>query len=482
VAPAADTPRGWWRDAVVYQVYPRSFQDTDGDGVGDLPGVLQRLDHIERLGVDALWLSPIYPSPGADLGYDVTDHTGVDPIFGTLEDFDRLLEAAHARGIRVLLDLVASHTSIEHPWFRSHPGRYIWSDDGPPNNWVAAFGGPAWSRDPVSGRWYLHSFFEEQPDLDWRNPDVAEAIGDVVRFWLDRGVDGFRVDAVDRLIKDESLRDDPPATRPFPLYLRPEAAKLELRYSDDRPDVGIALKALREAAGDNVLVGEAYVPTARLGAYLDHLDLAFCFELLHAAWTADRLREVIGAAVEVEGCAWMLSNHDFPRLASRVGADGARAAVLLLLTLPGPAFIFQGDELGMPNGPPAEPPIDRAGRDPFRTPMPWEGGPGAAFTTGRPWLPLPGDEVPTVAEQEADEGSTLALYRRLIEVRRELGSGFRLLDAPEGVLAYERGDCVIAVNVSGEATRLPWHGEVLVATAPVRDRLEPGAGVVLAGG
>jgi alpha-glucosidase len=475
----ADTATDWWRDAVVYQVYPRSFQDTDGDGTGDLPGITRRLDHIDRLGVDALWLSPIYPSPGADLGYDVTDHAAVDPAFGTIDDFDRLLEAAHARGLRVLMDLVPSHTSIEHPWFRAHPERYIWSDDGPANNWRAAFGGPAWSRDPESGRWYLHSFFPEQPDLDWRNPDVAEAIGAVMRFWLARGVDGFRVDAVDRLIKDERLRDDPPATRPFPLYLRPEVAELELRYSGDRPDVGTALTALRHAAGDALLVGEAYVPTARLGAYLEHLDLTFCFELLHAAWNADRLGEVIGAAVESGGCAWILSNHDFPRLASRVGTEGARGAALLLLTLPGPAFLFQGDELGMPNGAEPAAPIDRAGRDPFRTPMPWDSGPGAGFTTGLPWLPLIGDEVGSVADQEADEGSTLALYRRLIRLRRELGRGFQLLDAPEGVLAYERGDHLIAMNVSGERTALPWRGDVVLATGPEPDPLETGAGVVL---
>jgi alpha-glucosidase len=481
MAPAGGNPGRWWENAVVYQVYPRSFQDTDGDGVGDLPGVLQRLDHIERLGADAIWLSPIYPSPGADLGYDISDHAAVDPAFGTLDDVDRLLAAAHGRGIRVLFDLVPSHTSIEHPWFRAHPERYIWSDDGPANNWRAAFGGSAWSQDSDSGRWYLHSFYPEQPDLDWRNPDVAEAVGEVVRFWLDRGVDGFRVDAVNRLIKDARLRNDPPARAPFPLYLHPEVAALELRYSDDQPDVGIALAALREAAGDVLLVGETYVPTARLGRYLEHLDLAFCFEPLHAAWDAARLREVIGAAVEVGRVAWTLSNHDFPRLASRVGHDSARAAALLYLTLPGPAFIFQGDELGLPNGAAAEPPVDRAGRDPFRTPMPWEPRPGAGFSTGTPWLPLAGDETPSVAEQEADEGSSLAFFRRLIGLRRELSDGFRLLDAPDGVLAYERGNRVIAINVSGEPAPVPWPGEVVIATGAAREHLEPGAGLVVEG-
>ena len=227
----------WWQDAVVYQIYPRSFQDSDGDGVGDLHGIAQRLEHLVDLGVDALWLSPIYPSPLADFGYDVSDYTAIDPQLGTLDDLDALVAGAHERGLRVLLDLVFSHTSIEHPWFREHPDRYIWSPvDGPPNNWVTAFGGPAWSRDDESGRWYLHSFYPEQPDLNWRNPEVVAAMQDVVRFWLDRGVDGFRLDAIDRLVKDEQLRDDPPATKPFPLPLHPDAAPLEMRYSGNRPE------------------------------------------------------------------------------------------------------------------------------------------------------------------------------------------------------------------------------------------------------
>ena len=251
----------WWQEAVVYQIYPRSFQDSDGDGVGDLPGITQRLDHLVYLGVDALWLSPIYPSPLADFGYDVSDYTGIDPQFGTLDDFDELVAAAHERGLRVLLDLVACHTSIEHPWFREHPDRYIWSPvDGPPNNWVSAFGGPAWSRDDETGRWYLHSFYPEQPDLNWRNAEVVAAMQDVVRFWLGRGVDGFRLDAIDRLVKDEQLRDDPPASKPFPLPLHPDAAPLEMRYSGNRPEAIEVLRALREAAGDALLVGELFRP------------------------------------------------------------------------------------------------------------------------------------------------------------------------------------------------------------------------------
>src|SRR5438477_2073047 len=275
----------WWEQAVVYQIYPRSCQDSDGDGVGDLRGVTERLDHLAWLGVDALWLSPIYPSPLADFGYDVSDYTAVDPVFGTLGDFDALVAAAHARGLRVLLDLVPSHTSIEHPWFREHPDRYIWSPvDGPPNNWRAVFGGSAWSRDPRGRGWYLHTFYAEQPDLDWRNPEVVAAMQDVVRFWLDRGADGFRVDAVNGLVKDAELRDDPPASGSFPLLLPPEAAELDHVYSAGRPEVIEALAALREAAGDALLVGEVYLGTADYPRYLESLDLVFAFELLFSPW------------------------------------------------------------------------------------------------------------------------------------------------------------------------------------------------------
>jgi alpha-glucosidase len=262
----------WWRNSVVYQIYPRSFLDSDGDGDGDLEGVRRRLDHIVSLGADAIWLSPFYPSPMHDLGYDVSDYTAIDPRYGTLETFDALLAAAHDRGLRVLLDFVPCHTSIEHRWFTEHPDWYVWSDrDGPQNNWVAAFGGSAWSRDPHGRGWYLHSFYPEQPDLDWRNPEVREAMAGVLRFWRERGVDGFRLDAIDRLLKDPELRDDPPASDQPALPERPEVAALEQRHSRNAPDVGIALAALREGAGaDAFLVGEVFLPTAKLDPYLEH--------------------------------------------------------------------------------------------------------------------------------------------------------------------------------------------------------------------
>jgi len=441
----------WWRDAVVYQIYPRSFQDSDGDGVGDLRGIAQRLDHLVYLGVDAFWLSPIYPSPLADFGYDVSDYTGVDPQLGTLADFDMLVSEAHDRGLRVLLDLIPCHTSVEHPWFREHPDWYIWSPvDGPPNNWVSAFGGPAWSRDERSGRWYLHSFYPEQPDLDWRNPEVVEAMQGVVRFWLERGADGFRLDAIDKLIKDAELRDDPPATGEFPLPLHEEAAVLERVYSGNRPEVVEALAAIRAAAGDAFLVGEVFLPTSEYPRYLEALDLVFAFELLFSPWNAERLRAAIAPAAELERVAWVMSNHDFGRLASRVGRGNVRAAALLLLTLPSAAFVYQGDEIGLENGPGADPPYDRAGRDPMRHPMQWDASPNGGFTTGEPWLPAVDPVERNVEAQRTDPDSLLNFYRWLIERRRILGEGFRMLDGAPGVVSYERGEHLVEIHTGGE--------------------------------
>jgi alpha-glucosidase len=468
----------WWRDAVFYQIYPRSFQDSDGDGLGDLPGIERRLDHLVHLGVDAFWLSPIYPSPLADLGYDVSDYTAVDPSLGTLPDLDALVESAHERGLRVLLDLVPSHTSIEHPWFREHPDWYIWAEGPePPNNWVAAFGGSMWTRDERSGRWYLHSFYPEQPDLDWRNREVVEAMKSVVRFWLDRGVDGFRVDAVQHLCKDANLRDDPRASKTFPLPLRGEAASIERRYSANRPEVVEALTALREAAGGALLVGEVYLPTSEYPRYLESLDLVFAFELCFAPWNAESLREAIAPAAKLGRVAWVLSTHDAPRLATRFGEENVRAAALLLLTLPGAAFVYQGDEIGLADGPGANPPIDRAGRDPHRHPMQWDPGPKGGFTDGEPWLAANDPRERNVAAQLGDPDSLLELYRRLIAFRRRLGSAFRLLDAEPGVLAYERGSYVIAINTTAELRRAP-AGEVALRTHHGSE-LPPHAGVIV---
>ena len=467
----------WWQDAVIYQIYPRSFQDSDGDGVGDLSGIEQRLDHLAWLGVDALWLSPIYPSPMYDFGYDISDYKAVDPVFGSLEDFDRLVAGARERGLRVLLDLVPCHTSTEHPWFREHPDWYIWSDA--PNNWSSAFGGPAWSK--LDGRYYLHSFYPEQADVDWRNPELVAAMQDALRFWIERGAAGYRVDAIDRLLKDPQLRDDPPAGEPFGLPLRQDEAKLALTNSRNAPDTGAALAKIREAVGDALLVGEVYLPSARWQPYLEHLDAAFAFELLHAPWDAERLRAAIAATTRRPGAAWVLSNHDFGRLVTRFGPENARAAALLLLTLPGPAFLYQGDEIGLGDGPGGERVYDRAGRDRYRHPMQWDGSPSGGFTTGTAWLPPVDPEATNVEAQRDDPRSTLSLVRDLLALRRILGDGLELIDADPGVLAYRRGEHTIAINTTGESQRAPLRGDLVLETAPgaVRDRtLAAHAGVI----
>jgi alpha-glucosidase len=452
----------WAARAVVYQVYPRSFQDSDGDGIGDLEGVRSRLEHLRWLGVDALWLSPIYPSPLADGGYDVSDHTDVDPRLGTLADFDALAAEAKRLGLRVLLDLVPNHTSIEHPWFREHADWYVWSDDGPPNNWLSAFGGPAWSRDEVTGRWYLHSFYPEQPDLNWRNPEVPRAIGDVVRFWRDRGVDGFRVDAVDRIAKDPRLRDDVPATGPWLLPLPPEYATLEHVHSRNADDIGDLLRRLRDEAGDATLVGEVYRPTAQLEPFLANFDLVFAFEFMFASWRAEEIARVVEPAARLARVAWVLSNHDNSRLASRVGEENLRLAAVLLLTLPGAAFVYQGDEIGLRDGPGAYPPFDRAGRDGARHPMQWDASPSAGFTTGDPWLPPVDPEHRNVEDEKNDPRSLLGLYRRLVALRRTLPEEFEIVSAADNVLVYRRGDHLVTLNFGEDVVALP--GSVVLTT------------------
>jgi alpha-glucosidase len=466
------------KNGVVYQIYPRSFQDSDGDGVGDLAGIRARLDHLVWLGVDALWMSPIYPSPNADFGYDVSDYTGVDPVYGDLAEFDALADAAHARGLDLLMDIVPCHTSIEHPWFREHPDWYIWRDE--PNNWLSAFGGSAWTR--LGDRYYLHSFYPEQPDLDWRNPEVVRAMQGVLSFWLERGADGYRVDAIDRLLKDEQLRDEPPATEAFGLPLTEEEAKLAHIYAGNAPDTGAALAKIREACGDAFLVGEVYLPSTRWQPYTDYFDSVFAFELLHSPWEAGALRAAIEATTRQPGAAWVMSNHDFGRLSTRFGEENARAAAMLLLTLPGPAFLYQGDEIGQGEGQPGEARFDRAGRDRHRHPMQWDAQGG--FTTGEPWLPLTDPAQRNVADQRDDPSSMLSLIRALIELRHELGDGFELLDAAEGVVAFRRGAHTVAINTTSESLPAPFAGEPRIQTQAgvVRDgMIAPHAGSIALG-
>lgn len=469
-------------DAVVYQIYPRSFQDNDGDGIGDLRGIRARLGHLAWLGVDALWLSPIYPSPLADFGYDVADYEAIDPVYGTLADFDELLAAAHTHRLQLLMDLVPSHTSIEHRWFSEHPDWYIWSDR--PNNWVAAFGGSAWAFDEERGRYYLHSFYPEQADLDWRNPRVVEAMQGVMRFWLDRGVDGFRIDALDRLLKDAELRDDPPATEPLLLPMPDEAAALSGLYSRNSPEIGAPIAKMRSAAPDACLIGEVYLPSARLGPYLDDLDAVFAFELFHTPWDARALRKVIETTLDAAGgrVAWVVSNHDFSRMPTRFGPENVRVASMLLLTLPGMAFVYQGDEIGMDDGPGASPPFDRAGRDPHRHPMQWDSSANGGFTSGDPWLSLNDPPRRNVADQRRDPQSLLHLFRDLIALRRSFGDGLRFRDdAPDGMLAYERGDRVVLLNTTAEPLAAPAVGPVVLETvrgALASGELAPHAGAV----
>jgi alpha-glucosidase len=472
---------------VVYQIYPRSFADADGDGIGDLAGIASHLDHLQWLGVDAMWLGPINPSPMADGGYDVTDYRGVDPVFGTVDDVERLAAAAAKRGIALLLDIVPCHTSIEHPWFRERPELYVWSPkDGPPNNWRGAFGGPAWSKDPHGRGWYLHSFYPEQPDLDWRKAEVARELADVLAFWRGKGVAGFRLDALQQVLKDFELRDDPPAAGPGIMAGHPEHQALEHRFSSDQPGVGQALAALRGGAADDAfLVGEIGLPSGRHAPYLEHLDASFCFELFFAAWEAEALEAAITAGLATGKAAWVLSNHDFPRLADRIGRENVAAAALLLLTLPGPAFLFQGDELALGNGPgrppgtPPAPPYDRAGRDAFRHPMPWtELGPHHGFTAGAPWLEVVNAPQGSAKRQRVVRGSHARFVKELVALRRGLEGPVEGLTARDGVLSFRRGAHVVAVNTA-RAERPAPGGEVLLATEKQSDgRLAPGAGAV----
>ena len=522
----------WWQREVIYQIYPRSFQDTNGDGVGDLDGIRRRLDYLAWLGVDGLWVSPIYPSPMADFGYDVADYCDIDPLFGTLADFDRLVAEAHARGLKVILDFVPNHTSDRHPWFlESRSSReslkrdwYIWRDpkpDGsPPNNWLSEFGGPAWTFDLATSQYYYHAYLEEQPDLNWRNPEVQAAMLEVLRFWLDRGVDGFRVDAIHHLFEDEQLRDNPP--NPDWREGMSPARRVIRAHTMDQPEVHDAIAAMRRVSDeypDRVMIGEAYLPIDRLMAYygvdLTGFHLPFNFHLLSTPWqpvAIAALIEAYEAALPEGGWPnWVLGNHDRSRVASRIGPDQARVAAMLLLTLRGTPTLYQGEEIGMTDVPiPPERVQDLwernvpglgLGRDPARTPMPWDGSLGAGFTTGEPWLPLGADHCTVnVAAQVDDPRSMLSLYRALLTLRRAesaLSMGAYVpVQATEVVLAYERRHedrrLLVALNMSNEHEGLPIApgAAVLLSTyldragqdATMPLRLRPNEGVILARG
>jgi alpha-glucosidase len=464
----------WWKFGVIYQIYPRSLRDTNDDGIGDLKGITERLDYFSWLGIDAIWISPINPSPMVDFGYDVSDYCSIDPLFGSLNDFDRLIAAAHAREIKIILDFVPNHSSDQHPWFlesraaRSGPKRdwYVWRDgkpDGSPsNNWLSQFGGPAWTFDAPTGQFYLHTFLREQPDLNWRNPDVRAAMYDVLRFWLDRGVDGFRVDALWLLMKDAELRNNPPN----PNYRPTEAGihRFLQAHSADQPethDVIAEMRSVLDQYEERVLIGEIYLPIERLVTYygkdLGGAHLPFNFQLIHTAWTASAIAKLITdyeAALPPGGWPnWVLGNHDQPRIAARVSAAQARIAAMLLLTLRGTPTMYYGDELGIGAVTiPAEAMQDPwgknepglgLGRDPSRTPFQWDATPNAGFTCGRPWLPPDPDyRSCNVESLRKDPTSILGLYRRLLSLRRKhraLHSGALLLVSVRGnVLVFER--------------------------------------------
>ena len=490
----ADTPAEtpWWKSGVIYQIYVRSFADSNRDGIGDLRGVRDRLDHLEWLGVDGIWLSPVTVSPDADWGYDVADYQAVQPQFGTLADLDDLIEAAGARGIRVMLDLVPNHTSDRHSWFvdsrssRQSARRdwYVWADPrpghAPPNNWVSSFGGPAWTFDEATGQYYLHNFLPEQPDLNWWNDDVRRAFDDILRFWWDRGVAGFRIDVCHMIVKDALLRDNPPATEDDPFIMQVFGQRPV--HNANQPEVHTILRHWRQVADERdpqrVLLGETNVEELETlatyyGSGTDELNLGFNFPFIESPFEADPLRTVVERTESLLPPAawpvWTGSNHDVSRLATRWAAGDpvrVRLALMMLLTMRGTPVLYQGDEIGLTDMDITKDDVHDPvglrfwpaykGRDPERTPMPWDGSAHSGFTTpdATPWLPL-GDPPTNVADQRGDPDSILTMARDLIALRRRtrdiLEGDYGSLSAPPGTWVWRRGTgIVVALNMSDQ--------------------------------
>ncbi len=499
----------WWQTGVIYQVYPRSFQDSNGDGVGDIPGIIKRLDYLQWLGITILWLSPVYPSPMKDFGYDISDYTGIHPMFGSLADFDTLIKEVHARNMKLIIDHVPNHTSDQHPWFiesRSAKASdkrdwYIWADaaadGGPPNNWLSVFGGSAWEWDEKTGQYYYHAFLKEQPDLNFRNPAVEAAIYDVLRFWLNRGVDGFRIDVMWHLIKDKELHDNPPNPNYASHMLTYD--KLLPVFSTDRPevhDIVTSMRAVIDEYKERLLIGEIYLPVDKLMAYygLDNkgAHLPFNFLLLSAPWNAPQIASIIDSyEASLPAGAWpnwVLGNHDQPRIRSRVGAHQARVAAMLLLTLRGTPTIYYGDELGMQDVPiPIEEQQDPQGlnmpqkdlsRDPQRTPMQWDASKYGGFSEARPWLRVDrGWREVNVAMQQNDDNSMLSLYRRLLMLRQRepalFAGSYKTVAVNRHGIAYLREAAgadrfLVALNCSHSTCRLSFKemhkGTIEIAT------------------
>lgn len=499
----------WWQKGIVYQIYPRSFADSNGDGVGDLKGIISKLDYLQWLGMQAVWLSPIYPSPMADFGYDISDYTGVHPLFGNMDDFDQLLHEVHQRDLKLILDLVPNHSSSEHPWFlesrssRDNPKRnwYIWHDPapdgGPPNNWLSVFGGSGWEWDEKTEQYYYHAFLKEQPDLNWRNPDVQEAMLNVMRFWLDKGVDGFRVDVMWHMLKDKHFRNNPhnpdytPERSPYEEFIP--------TYSTDQPEVHDVVAKMRNVMdeyGERVMIGEIYLPIDELVTYYgtdnSGAHLPFNFQLVVLPWDAQKIFLAISkyeGALPPDGWPnWVLGNHDNSRISSRVGKAQARVAAMMLLTLRGTPTIYYGDEIGMEDVliPPekVQDPQEKnipglgLGRDPERTPMQWDATSGAGFSTATPWLPLADDYKEVNVEKERREpASMLSLYRRLIQLRQSepaLNVGdYEPVDVKGNVMSYirELGEkrFLVALNLGNKpeiftTTVVEIHGKIILDT------------------
>ena len=514
----------WWKTAVVYQIYPRSFQDTTGNGIGDLNGITQRLAYLsDTLGVDAIWISPFYPSPMADFGYDVADYCDVDPLFGTLADFDKLLATAHRHGLKIIIDWVPNHSSDQHPWFLesrsslTNPKRdwYVWRDAKPdgslPNNWQAVFGGPAWEFDTATGRYYLHSFLPEQPDLNWRNPEVVAAMHDTLRYWLDRGVDGFRIDVAHFIMKDPDLADNPPATPPTgDADFKAMGGYDRWDHVNDKghPDVHEAFKGIRrvldEYDGDRFSIGEIHIfDWDEWAGYYgdgDELHMPFNFSLVWSDWDAAAIRsrvEGLEAAIPPHGWPnYVLGNHDEQRLATRYGPSEARAAAVLLLTLRGQPTIYYGDEVGLPETeiPPGREQdpwgirVPGMSRDGCRTPMPWTATPGRGFSdpATEPWLPFGGGAtMHNIEKQLAGPTSILNLYRRLLRLRRNRPSLFNgtiefIDEVSEGVLGFVRTDgserTTVLINFTDDhrSVSVPEESTLLISSDCIRTHIGPG--------
>ncbi|ACT91378.1 alpha-amylase family glycosyl hydrolase [Dyadobacter fermentans] len=518
----------WWQTGIIYQIYPRSFQDTNGDGIGDLKGVVQRLDYLQWLGIDCVWLSPIYPSPMADFGYDISDYQGIHPLFGTMEDFDELLEQVHSRGMKLILDLVPNHTSDQHPWFlesrssRDNPKRdwYIWHDAGEngalPNNWLSVFGGHAWEWDETTQQYYYHAFLKQQPDLNWRNPEVQQAMMDVMHFWLKKGVDGFRVDVMWHMIKDARLRNNPVAANtPF------VASDLIYEYHDpvystDQPEVHEIVRMMRQVTNEydeRVLIGEIYLPIHKLvtyyGADKSGAHLPFNFQLLTLPWDSQQIARAIDeyeGALPADGWPnWVLGNHDQPRVASRVGRSQARVAAMLLLTLRGTPTIYYGDEICMRDVPiPQDEVVDPQGlnmpdrnvsRDPSRTPMQWDPDTNAGFTDSKPWLRLPYSyQRQNVALQKEDPDSMLSFYRSLINLRKRQPAfqtgKFTPVYSDKQLIAFIRENdedrFLVVLNLSHRPAYLrpkneTYKGEIIISTETERIGLRVDNNLLLSG-